>query len=275
VLAHGTHDLPAPTAAEAEPVLLEAARRLDPPRLRRVVTHLRWVADPDTAEGRAERQHQQRGPWLAPTFEGMVAVDGLLEPEAGQLLLAALAPLARPARATDERSPGQRRADALAELARRTLEHGQLPQTGGVRPQLTITVDLDSLLGRHPGLGGEGGGAAPLDPETCRRLACDGAVTRVLVTRHPPPTTTPTTAATTAPPVTPSPATTATTTAATATTAASAPTMAPVAAITRTTRVATAGWLPGCGRRRRCSRRHLAVPRPNRWRWAAPAPAGW
>ncbi|HVG66053.1 MAG TPA: HNH endonuclease signature motif containing protein [Actinomycetota bacterium] len=24
----------------------------------------------------------------------------------------------------------------------------------------------------------------PLDPETCRRLACDGAVTRVLVTRH-------------------------------------------------------------------------------------------
>jgi hypothetical protein len=25
----------------------------------------------------------------------------------------------------------------------------------------------------------------PLDPEGCRRLACDGAVTRVLVSRHP------------------------------------------------------------------------------------------
>ncbi len=34
-------------------------------------------------------------------------------------------------------------------------------------------------------LGGEAGGPWPLDPETCRRLACDGAVTRVLVTRHP------------------------------------------------------------------------------------------
>src|SRR5215218_5058986 len=31
VLANGTADLPAHTAAEAEPVLLEAARRLDPP----------------------------------------------------------------------------------------------------------------------------------------------------------------------------------------------------------------------------------------------------
>src|ERR687892_1397141 len=37
VLAAGTHHLPAPTAVEAEPVLVAAARRLDPPRLRRVV----------------------------------------------------------------------------------------------------------------------------------------------------------------------------------------------------------------------------------------------
>ena len=46
-------------------------------------------------------------------------------------------------------------------------------------------MDLDSLLG-HPGApGGEAGWAGPLDPETCRRLACDGALTRVLVTRQP------------------------------------------------------------------------------------------
>ena len=52
-------------------------------------------------------------------------------------------------------------------------------------PQLTVTVDLDSLLG-HPGaLGGEVGGAGPLDPQACQRLACDAAVTGVLVTRHP------------------------------------------------------------------------------------------
>ncbi len=184
MLAAGTHDLPDHVAADAEPVLVEAARRLDPPRLRRAIAHLRLVADPDGADDQAERRHQQRGLWLSATWEGMVAVNGLLDPEAGQTLLAALEPLARPTGADDDRSGGQRRADALTELARRTLEAGQLPQTGGVRPQLTVTVDLDSLLGPG-GLGGETGGAGPLDPEACRRLACDGAVTRVLVTRHP------------------------------------------------------------------------------------------
>jgi hypothetical protein len=183
VLAAGTQDLPAHLAVEAEPVLVEAARRLDPPRLRRAVAHLRLVADPDTAD-QAERRRQQRGLWLASTWEGMVAVHGLLEPEAGQTLVAALEPLARPTSADDPRSGGQRRADALAELARRNLESGRLPQSGGVRPQLLVTVDLDSLLGPD-GLGGDAGWAAPLDPEACRRLACDGAVTRVVVSRHP------------------------------------------------------------------------------------------
>jgi hypothetical protein len=184
VLAAGTHELPDQVAREAEPVLLDAARRLDPPRLRQAITHLRLVADPDGADRRAERQHQQRGLWLSATWAGMVAVNGLLDPEAGQTLAAALEPLARPTNAHDTRSGGQRRADALAELARRSLEGGRLPQSGGVRPQLLVTVDLDSLLGHPGGMGGETGGPVPLDPEACRRLACDGAVTRVLVTRH-------------------------------------------------------------------------------------------
>jgi hypothetical protein len=185
VLAHGTYDLPDQVTVEAEPVLLEAAGRLDPPRLRRVLGHLCLVADPDGADHDRERRHERRGLWLAATWEGMVAVNGLLEPEAGHTLLAALEPLARPADTHDPRSGGQRRADALAELARRSLEGGRLPQAGGVRPQLTVTVDLDSLLGRPDGVGGEAGWAGPLAPETCRRLACDGTVTRVLVTRHP------------------------------------------------------------------------------------------
>jgi hypothetical protein len=87
VLAAGTPDLLAHTAAEAEPALLEAARRLDPPRLRRVIAHLRDAVDPQ-----AERRHAQRGVWVTPTWEGMVALQGLLEPEAGQTLLAALDP---------------------------------------------------------------------------------------------------------------------------------------------------------------------------------------
>ena len=196
VVAAGTHSLPDHVTGEAEPVLVEAARRLDPGRLRRLLGHLLQVADPDGADRDRERRHARRGLWLAPTFEGMVAVDGLLEPEAGQTLLAALEPLARPADAHDTRSGSQRNADALAELARRSLEGGRLPQTGGVRPQLSVIVDLDSLLGHPQRSGGEVGWAGPLDPEACRRLACDGAVTRVLVTRQPSATTSPTTTTT-------------------------------------------------------------------------------
>jgi hypothetical protein len=168
VLAAGTQELPTQVTAEAEPALLDAARRLDPGRLRRVLDQLRLVADPDGAEAKAERRHTRRGVWLTATWEGMVAVDGLLEAEAGQMVLAALEPLARPHSAQDPRSGGQRRADALAELARRALEGGRLPQTGGVRPQLMVTVDLDSLttgagaVGCHRRWGLGAGGLSPV-----------------------------------------------------------------------------------------------------------------
>ena len=66
--------------------------------------HLRMVADPDGADTHAERRHQRRGLWLTPTFDGMVAIDGLVESEAGQMVLAALEPLARPTDASDHRS---------------------------------------------------------------------------------------------------------------------------------------------------------------------------
>jgi Domain of unknown function (DUF222)/HNH endonuclease len=184
VVADGTQQLPEHVQLAADPVLVEAARRLDPSQLRRAVRQLCQVADPDGADRQAERHLERRGLWLSPTWEGMVAVGGLLEREAGATVLAALEPLARPADAEDVRSGRQRNADALAELARRSLEGGWLPKAGGVRPQLLVTVDLDSLLGRPGSLGGEAGWAGPLDQEACRRLACDGTVTRVLVSRH-------------------------------------------------------------------------------------------
>src|SRR5918993_4897413 len=76
VLAHGTPPLPDQTTVEAEPILVQAARQLDPTGLRRLLGHLLQVADPDGADRDRERRHARRGLWLAPTFEGMVAVDG-------------------------------------------------------------------------------------------------------------------------------------------------------------------------------------------------------
>jgi hypothetical protein len=61
-----------------------------PPGLRKVVGHLGDVADPDAADQRALRRHDRRGLWVAPTLAGMVAVDGLLDAEAGETLLTAV-----------------------------------------------------------------------------------------------------------------------------------------------------------------------------------------
>jgi Domain of unknown function (DUF222) len=155
-LVQGTSDLPDQVAAEAEPILVAAARRLDPPRRRRAVTHLRDVADPQGPTSLAERRHGRRGLWLAPTLgRAWSPSRGCWSPRPARSCWRPWSPWPAPTTATTPRSGDQRRADALVELARRTLEGGRLPQTGGVRPQLTVVVDLDSLLGQQPARGGE------------------------------------------------------------------------------------------------------------------------
>jgi Domain of unknown function (DUF222) len=187
VLAETTADLPPAQVADAEGVLVAAARRLDPGRLRRLTGHLREVIDPDRAAERGRARLDRRGLWLAATVDGMVAVDGLLDPEAGETVRSALLPLARPTGPNDARSAAQRRADALAELARQGLQAGRLPRGGGLRPQVTVTVELASLLAEH-GVGGTGGWGGILPGESVRRLCCDANLTRAIVHRpHWPP----------------------------------------------------------------------------------------
>src|SRR6266581_456213 len=157
--------LPDPLAAEE---VLALRRQLDPHALRRAAEHLRYAADPDGEDQRARARFERRGLQVAPTWQGLTAVKGLLDPEAGETLLAALQPLARPAGPGDPRSAPQRRADALAELCRRQLEGGRLPAAGGgVRPQVTVSIDLASLLGTS-GMPGTFGWGATASPATTR-----------------------------------------------------------------------------------------------------------
>ncbi|NUO55363.1 MAG: DUF222 domain-containing protein [Hamadaea sp.] len=74
----------------------------------------------------------------------------------------------------DLRSAGARRADALVELCQRILNAGELPDNGGEKPHLTVTLPWDALQAKV--------GAGLLDtgdlltPETVRRLACDAMI---------------------------------------------------------------------------------------------------
>ena len=77
----------------------------------------------------------------------------------------------------DTRTAGQRRADALLELAQR--KSGDSGDGAGPRPQLVIRTSLDTLVGAAGAGAGEleWGGTVPA--ETVRRLACDAALTRI------------------------------------------------------------------------------------------------
>jgi hypothetical protein len=69
-------------------------------------------------------------------MDGLYYLDGVLDTEGGALLRTALDAVMGPPVKDDERTPAQRRADALTDLARRQLDGGELPVVGGQRPHL-------------------------------------------------------------------------------------------------------------------------------------------
>jgi hypothetical protein len=168
-------------AAGAEAPLLDAARRCDLARLRREIAHARHALVPDAAAADAERRHARRRLDVATTFDGAVVVDGVLDTEVGELLLTALAPLSGRSGPDDPRTPGQRRADALAELCRRHLDTGSGPALGGERPHLTVLVPIGTLRGVADARGADTGWGGVLDTAAARRLGCDASVSRVLL----------------------------------------------------------------------------------------------
>ncbi len=174
-------DLPADDRGTAEPLLLEAAQKLDPGRLRSVATRLRETINRDDAQRSANRDHARRRLYISRTLDGMVALDGLLDPEAGGTVLSALMPLSRPLSPDDSRGPAQRRADALVEIANQTLTCGKIPTVSGHRPAINVTIGLESLRKEPRTPGGELDWAGDVTAETARRLGCDATVRRIVL----------------------------------------------------------------------------------------------
>jgi hypothetical protein len=87
--------------------------------------------------------------------------------------------LATPRDRDDQRTTAERQADGLAEACAQVLSFGDLPETGGQRPQLVVTMDLEELEHRARGALLEFGGQ--LSPSALRRLACDAAVIPVVL----------------------------------------------------------------------------------------------
>ncbi|MBO0870328.1 MAG: DUF222 domain-containing protein [Micromonosporaceae bacterium] len=186
VIAAAVRELPVEAgpevAAKAEALLVEQAQMLDPKGLRIAGGHILGYIAPDLADEHERRQleqaekraYERRTFTLSPDGAGGVRLHGLLDQQAAATVSAALDPLSRRAGQLDERTPGQRRADALVDVCQLALDTETLPEHGGDRPGIVVTLNYD-LLRQQVGAGTLDTGER-LSPEAVRRLACDARV---------------------------------------------------------------------------------------------------
>ncbi len=173
-------DVGAEPAAKVDELLATTAADFAPERFRRVVAHVRHCVDPDGAVVDANALHERRRLHMSQTLDGMFVLSGLLDAEGGACVRTALEAV-MPGRREHDRTPAQRRADALVELARRNLDAGTLETNHGQRPHLTVTVPAATLMGTPGAPGAELAWAGVVSGETARRLACDASITSIHV----------------------------------------------------------------------------------------------
>ncbi|HJR86554.1 MAG TPA: DUF222 domain-containing protein, partial [Acidimicrobiia bacterium] len=117
------------SAGEKE--LLEKVEELDLRDTARAVNQWRQRVNAEQRNRELEALKEKRFLRLAPTIEGMGKIEGLLDPESFELVRTAVEGSCPVPNATDHRSPGQRRADALVDLCREAMDSGRLAESGG------------------------------------------------------------------------------------------------------------------------------------------------
>ena len=148
-----------------------------------------WRRVDRIAEAReAAHRHKFRSLRVYRDHDGMVAIQGRIEPEVGELLLQALTAARKtlyqqkrraddPGRdiSTEPPSLEQQQADALGLLAETALHHGIDPGPPGDRYQVVVHVEAPVLA--DPDSPGQSvlEGGEHVSAETSRRLACDAS----------------------------------------------------------------------------------------------------
>lgn len=171
---------------EIEDALLDMARHTTAGQLARLVRAYKGCLDRIELENANERYRYRT---LHHYFDddGFLVISGRLSPEDGAVLVAALeaaeqslqdeVATAPTGTVEDEMTPAKRRADALVEVARRSLANQDAGRAPG-RPEVVVHVDVPSLI---DGSGGrcELDDGPSLASETARRLACDATIQAV------------------------------------------------------------------------------------------------
>jgi len=164
-----------------EEEMLGFARKFSVRELRQLCDIAWHVVDPDGFFRDAEENYSRRRLHISQMADGMYKVDGLLEPVTGAALKTAADALAKRKGPEDERSPSQRRHDALGELVNHAMDQGTLPRRNGVRPHINLTTTIEGLKNEVGAPPAELELSLPISTRTLERITCDCTMSRVLL----------------------------------------------------------------------------------------------
>lgn len=128
---------------ESQSNLIRVAAGRDPSQLalyvrHLIATHVEPVLDDDETRATEARHLTTRR-----AADGSLKGSFSLAPGDAEPVITVIEALARKQGDADRRCAGQRRADALTTMAEQILRHGQLPEHGGQRPQVSYVLPAD------------------------------------------------------------------------------------------------------------------------------------
>jgi 5-methylcytosine-specific restriction protein A len=171
--------------AEIEPIVVQTAKHVTPKELHRVVRYATDALDGDDGASADASDHASRALHISTTIRGIAVLDGRFAADQAEIVMTAIdAEMDRDHNANETRNPAQRRADALTNICRRSLDNGEFGGSRKARPHVTVVVDLEQLDGTAALISdarSEAAHVGRLSKATLNRVACDCDVSRVIM----------------------------------------------------------------------------------------------
>ena len=180
ILSRGLTPATAEVFSDSEEMLVRNASGLNARQTEYLLMWWLRAADPDGTEQRDHDGEEGRRLAVRETLPGEWWIDGRCTPIQAEVLNrtvnAVLAGWLRDS--NDTRTVAQMRIDALIEVCRQWLTHGDSPTVRDERPHVNLNVDLDSLAERNMAGWLENGNAVASD--ITAEFLCDCVLTRIM-----------------------------------------------------------------------------------------------
>ncbi len=176
----------APEMSTVEDELVGVALIETPSVLHNVVRRVTDAIDGDSGTKSEADLYARRRYHASRSLDDMLNVNGFFDPESADIHEAAInAEMKRDLKSDDDRTVAQRRADAVTNLFRQSLDHGDVGTAHGMQPHVMYVVHADEHPGATPALleliRTERQHNASLSAVTLQRIMCDCNLTRIVM----------------------------------------------------------------------------------------------